>query len=72
MYTSVIDLGPQTNALRAKRLLWQSGIRTELKKESEGKKGCTYVLELDTSKLTEALRLLHENRIDYRVTRTQA
>ena len=69
MNTTIITVGSVTYAIKVKKLLERSGIRSKLIKveSSTSPIGCTYGIKIESSLFYDAVALLRNQGIDYSV-----
>ncbi len=69
MNTTIITVGSVTYAIKVKKLLERSGIRSKLIKveSSASHKGCTYGIRIPSSLFYDAVAVLRNQGIDYSV-----
>ena len=69
MNTTIITVGSVTYAIKVKKLLERSGIKSKLIKveSSASSKGCTYGIKISTSLFYDAVSMLRNQGIDYSI-----
>ena len=71
MNTTTVTVGAVTYAIKLQKLLARAGIRTKMVKveSSDGDGGCTHGVEIYDENWLDAVYLMKENGIDYRIYR---
>ena len=69
MNTTTIAVGSVTYAIKVRKLLERSGIKTKLIKvdSSKSKSGCTYGIQVQTPLFYDVVSILKKNGINYSV-----
>ena len=69
MDSTIITVGSVTYAIKVKKLLERSGIKSKLIKveSSKSSKGCTYGVKIPTPLFFDTVALLRNKEIDYSV-----
>ena len=67
--TAILTVGSVTYAIKARKLLLRSGIRSKLVKVNENKsaRGCSHGIEIDGSDFYSVVAVLRESGIPYSV-----
>lgn len=67
MNTAILTVGSVTYAIKARKLLLRSGIRSKLVKVNENKtaRGCSHGIEIEEGNFYDVVAILRENGIPY-------
>jgi len=70
MFTSIINVGSQTKAIKAQRILRDTGITSEIIKSDKyiKRQGCSYALRIKSYDINNAISILRQANISYEVS----